>query len=690
MTESRLPRTHAPYTIRRWGVYLGPKTLYVRLPDDADPNDRVVEASVRTQCFGLGVPDINGAPVSYHVHDLTIRNNVCALNTKYQIGFWYDNPFFGPHPSPEQDAHREAYDPDKMSIRMDHNRYCWKEGQHLALFGVPWRTKHKKYDDLAGWQKDRGQDLHSVVVDPEFIRSDRRPAIQQSDRGAISDYRPNNTIVLACDREDGSYLHIQNIHSTIEPQELFVKRGGNWTGVEPNWEGESYNVQTRYLAAWSIEVHYDDAGVAAQGTWKHSKATGKDYAVFVGKHVPAGLSVPIGYATRDEPRCMLSRKFDPDPNGPDYPDHYWHARDWDFVEARMTAILNSKGIERPWSSHSRKTLVETLGNWIKDTRLSGHSVEQNLHPVDFLDGASGYCGGAANTLVAMCSILRIPARYVGTWDHALVEYQDDDGKWRLVENQPDVFMALAEHAAKPGEQVPVRTRARNCNAVFDGGLIDVLAHPASFSVPELPKLGWYYNWSGPFVYDRRVTRKYADLYVRPQTLHDWVFNLYTGYGGYEGEYIHKRGFFMAERFNSIYELTALYAPRRDDLPYVCGQRGDNDNIIYLTPFRDSYYKDWDNKTRIGSGRDQGVRKQFYLSDLDGVAKVTAAIILGPDGRVDHAIPANGGSWYYEVNGNKHPLSSHGGFKLEADYNGTGMTVHKFEIPLGNLVTSKKP
>lgn len=234
----------------------------------------------------------------------------------------------------------------------------------------------------------------------------------------------------------------------------------------------------------------------------------------------------------------------------------------------------------------------------------------------------------------------------------------------------------------------VRTRARNCNAVFDGGLIDIMADPASFNLPELPKLGWYYNWSCPFVYDKRGTRKDADLYVRPQALHDWVFNLYTGYGGYEGEYIHKRGFFMAERFNSVYELAALYAPRRDDLPYVCGQRGDNGNIIYLTPFRDSYYNDWDNKTRIGSGRDQGVRKQFYLSNLDGVTSVIAAIILGPDGRVDHAIPANGGNWYYEVNGKKYPLSSHGGFKLESNYNGTGMTVHKFEIPLGDSMTPK--
>ncbi len=501
----------------------------------------------------------------------------------------------------------------------------------------------------------------------------------------LAQYRPNNTIVLACDREDGSFLHVQNIHTTIEPQELFVKRGGTWQGVEPNWEGESYNVQTRYLAAWSIEVHYDDAGVDAQGTWKHSDTSGKDYAVFVGKHIPKGLSMPVGYATREEPRCMLSRKFDPDTSGPSYPAHYWHAQDWDFVERKMKAILNSKGIEEPWSRHNRRTLVETLGNWVKDTRLGGHSVEQNLHPVDFLDDESGYCGGAANTLVAMCSILRIPARYIGTWDHAFIEYQNEDGNWYFVENQPDVFMALAEQTAKPGEPTPIRTRVRSYNAAFEGGVIDILADPASFDLPELPNLGWYYNWSCPFVYDKQGVRKSADLYVRPQTLHDWVFNLYTGYGGYEDEYIHKRGFFMAERFNSVYELAALYAPRRDDLPYVCEQRGSDDSIIYLTPFRDSYYKEWDNKTRIGSGTGQGVRKQFYLSDLDGVTKVVSTIILGPDGRVDHSIPADGGSWSYEVNGKRYPLSSHGGFQIDRNHNGTGMSVHAFRIPLSDLM-----
>jgi len=115
---------------------------------------------------------IDGNLVSYHVHDLVIRHNICALNTQYQIGYWYDNPFFGPHPSGNDIATAEIYDPDKASIRLDHNLYWFREGQQLALFGVPWRSKHRKYTDLSAWQKDREQDTGSVWADPRFANPD--------------------------------------------------------------------------------------------------------------------------------------------------------------------------------------------------------------------------------------------------------------------------------------------------------------------------------------------------------------------------------------------------------------------------------------------------------------------------------------------------------------------------------------
>lgn len=132
-------------------------------------------------------------------------------------------------------------------------------------------------------------------------------------RTLVAQYRPNNVIVLARDQADDSYTHIQKIHTTIEPAERFVRQKGVWQGLDPDWEGESWQVQTHYLAAWSIEVHYDDKAVAAQGRWKHSTSSGNDYAVFDGKHVPPGLSLPVGYATRCEIGCHLSRRFGPDP-----------------------------------------------------------------------------------------------------------------------------------------------------------------------------------------------------------------------------------------------------------------------------------------------------------------------------------------------------------------------------------------
>jgi len=503
-------------------------------------------------------------------------------------------------------------------------------------------------------------------------------------------YSPNNTIVLTCTEDDGSYINIQKIHTTIQPAEQFLCVNGRWQGMEADWEGTEEQLQTTYVSGWSIEVHYDDHAIERLGRWKHSEVTGNDYAVLVGKHVPAGLSIPVGYATREERGCMLSRKFDPDPSKKNYPEVDWHDQDWDFVRTKMREILAAQGLVPPWKNHPRRQLVGAIANWIRDARLSNAAVEDNLHPVDFLDDGGCYCGGAANTFVAMCSILKIPARYYGTSDHAFAEFQDDNGRWRFVENQPDTFMSMRVTSPNPFDPRTHFDQARqwaldqNFDAVLEAGVIDVIADPSRYNLADMPNLGWFYNWSCPATYRLDGSDSGADLLVRPQALHDWVFNLYTGYGSYDGEYVHRRGMFMAERLGSVYELAALYSPRRDDLPYVCKRRSGNDNVVFLTPWRNSYYNDWENPTKVQSGNGNAVRKQFYLSDLNGVKKVVAAIILGPDGRVDHNITSDGGNWYYKVNGKRFPLASHGGFKITTDYQGTGMSVHQFAIPLDAL------
>ncbi len=112
---------------------------------------------------------LDGGQATYHVHDVTVRKNICALNSRYQVGFWWDNPFFGPHPSASRGSLGTPYDPDRNNIRFDRNLYWTKDKQALALWGCPWRPKHKKYADLATWQTERKQDPQSLAADPQFL-----------------------------------------------------------------------------------------------------------------------------------------------------------------------------------------------------------------------------------------------------------------------------------------------------------------------------------------------------------------------------------------------------------------------------------------------------------------------------------------------------------------------------------------
>ena len=111
---------------------------------------------------------VDGEQATYHVHDVSVRN-IC-LNTRYQVGLWWDNAFFGPHPSASRGSLGTAYDPDQNNIRFDQNLY-WAEGQQaFALWGCPWRPKHKNYADFTAWRTDRKQDVQSLAADPRFLR----------------------------------------------------------------------------------------------------------------------------------------------------------------------------------------------------------------------------------------------------------------------------------------------------------------------------------------------------------------------------------------------------------------------------------------------------------------------------------------------------------------------------------------
>ena len=110
-----------------------------------------------------------GRNATYRVRDITIRRNILALNRRYQFGLWSDNVFFGPHPSPEVGSRGIPYDPATCNIRLDCNLYWSQDKAALALWGCPWRPKHRVHADLATWQKERGQDANSLFVKPRFV-----------------------------------------------------------------------------------------------------------------------------------------------------------------------------------------------------------------------------------------------------------------------------------------------------------------------------------------------------------------------------------------------------------------------------------------------------------------------------------------------------------------------------------------
>lgn len=120
--------------------------------------------------------------IPYHNMGHVILGNVCAFNKGYQIGFWYDNAFFGWHPSEKnkfitEEAYEaylktipdEIYDPAKQNIIIDRNIYYAERGQKVILYGVTWRPKYQEFSDTSKFNEHTGFDRHSIFANPVFI-----------------------------------------------------------------------------------------------------------------------------------------------------------------------------------------------------------------------------------------------------------------------------------------------------------------------------------------------------------------------------------------------------------------------------------------------------------------------------------------------------------------------------------------
>jgi hypothetical protein len=120
--------------------------------------------------------------IPYHNMGNVVLGNVCALNEGYQLGMWYDNGFFGWHPSERkkygtEKAYQEylktipdqIYDPTKQDMLIDRNLYYSEPNQKMILYGVTWRPKYQEFSDTDKFTEHTGFDAHSRIVDPMFI-----------------------------------------------------------------------------------------------------------------------------------------------------------------------------------------------------------------------------------------------------------------------------------------------------------------------------------------------------------------------------------------------------------------------------------------------------------------------------------------------------------------------------------------
>jgi hypothetical protein len=118
----------------------------------------------------------------YHDAGNVVFGNVCASNRGYQLGLWYDNAFFGWHPSEKEkfkteEAYAEhlktipdrIYDPTKQGMVIDRNLYLGEAGKPVILYGCPWRPKHETFGDPAAFAARTGFDAGSRAADPQFV-----------------------------------------------------------------------------------------------------------------------------------------------------------------------------------------------------------------------------------------------------------------------------------------------------------------------------------------------------------------------------------------------------------------------------------------------------------------------------------------------------------------------------------------
>lgn len=97
-----------------------------------------------------------GEPVSYQTARHRIHHNALLGNTRAQFGLWWDNVYFGPHPSPEVGAAGIPLDPFLADLALHDNVYYSPLGVPPVGWGVGWRERSRTYSAMDEFRRDTG------------------------------------------------------------------------------------------------------------------------------------------------------------------------------------------------------------------------------------------------------------------------------------------------------------------------------------------------------------------------------------------------------------------------------------------------------------------------------------------------------------------------------------------------------
>jgi parallel beta-helix repeat protein len=129
-------------------------------------------------------PRIGGGEVRVLNRNHTVRRNVIAHSQAFNIAFWMDTTFFGPHPAGHDKNDPVFEDPKTLGFRFEGNVLTPLSGRPNYLYGPLWRERHKTAGTPGEFKAVSGIEDSSLVSQSGFVDETARDFRLRDDSAA--------------------------------------------------------------------------------------------------------------------------------------------------------------------------------------------------------------------------------------------------------------------------------------------------------------------------------------------------------------------------------------------------------------------------------------------------------------------------------------------------------------------------